>query len=203
MLRFLVVSVFCSSLLVQTALAESIEIKQEKSSVTITHKQKLCAATFEFIKPPTIKKQTIVLNENISMEFVQALSTQDLLGVELATNAICQKLIGYSYTGSNEEWSKFIDNAVSSLKKSGGKNMQLILAGDKGGYYSNKNDSDRFSHKEYTFMGTFKGTKQSIYNLAILDKQSNTVYTVSVSGAELIEKYIKNEFKRIVTAIKL
>ena len=59
-----------------------------------------------------------------------------------------------------------------------------------------------FVVKEYIFTADADGNKQIIKNLALLDKANNSVYTFSVSGNEIVEAEISEEFTRLVASIK-
>lgn len=162
------------------------------------HAAKLCDANFTFTTPAEMKKQRSALSSNVSVSLTQALAQQKQAGVYIVTNVICQKLTGAKYTGTEQEWAQFLGNAVTGLKHSGGKEMQLVLVTGKDRVFMKE-----VSHKEYNFVGNFGKNRQIIFNLAVLNKENNTVYTISVSGARHLEKIVKNEFKRIVNSFEL
>ncbi len=159
----------------------------------------MCEAQLHFSTSPSLKEQTLKLNENMSLNIVQALAIKEsAYGTKVATNVICQRLKGASYTGTEQEWAQFMQQAIGGLKRSEGKNLRLQLLGEDENYYNGL-----LPHKEYKFYGEFKGIKQAIVNVAILDKTTNTVYTISVSGAEKGEIAIKEELTRVISNLVL
>lgn len=185
----------------QEAAKESAKNKAKPSSKysPVVVQQGVCNASLALNAKPIVKQQTIKLNDKVSIDMKQYLSTHSHKGVAIADNTICQKLNGAKYTGSNEEWIGFINNAVNGLKNSGGKEMMLkLMAEEKDKVYKGDNP-----HREYYFEGDFGGNSQVIYNLAVLDKRKNIIYTLSVSGAFRARTIVKEEYKRLVKSFKL
>ncbi|WP_448213057.1 hypothetical protein [Colwellia sp. MEBiC06753] len=158
----------------------------------------VCDAQVQLKAKPLIKSQHIVLNDQVSIDINQWLSTSIINSRKLAVNIICQKLTGANYTGSKEEWMQFIQTAVNGFKKTKATDIQLTIVGLDERVYKESENS-----QEYTITANFEGNKQIIRNVAILDKKANTVYTLSVSGEVGISTQIEQEFVRVVQSFKL
>jgi hypothetical protein len=160
---------------------------------------KVCQAQVSFTNKVQKKQQEVSLSADMSVSMSQFLSVQSrMYGNKVASNVICQQLVGGRYTGSSQEWSQFMESGITGLQKSSGTKIRVVDVGDE-----EKHFHQAIDHREYTFYGTFKGSKQVIYNVAILDKLNNTLYTLSVSGAEQLHSDILNEFKRLIKSFKL
>ena len=159
----------------------------------------VCDAQLTFFNSPKYKQQTLKLSNTVSLKLSQYLSTyKSRFGTKVATNVICQRLLGSKYSGSEQEWGDFIQQAITGMQSSGGQHMRLELMGEK-----TKQFKQQIANKEYKLFGEFNGSMQAIYNVAILDKVHNTVYTISVSGNDKGEKAINEEFLRIIKSFKL
>lgn len=186
----------------------SFENEANESTVVNTLKQQkpvtefssqVCNAQLDFVNSPTQSQQQFQLSETVSMILSHYLTSySSRFGAKVATNVICQTLIGSQYSGSEQEWLQFIQQATSSVKKSGGKDMRLVLVGEKEKLFNQK-----LNNKEYKFYGEFNELKQTFYNVAILDKNHKSVYIISVSGSVRAEKAIKEEFIRVISSFKL
>lgn len=156
----------------------------------------VCNIDIKFETKPAIKQQTVKVAEGIDLFMTQMLATKSSDGAKIASNLICQKMIGTSYTGTEQEWQYFLESALKGLLAAGFKDVQVtaITATDK--IYKGA-----FGNVEYSFVGVRAENKQHFYNLAILDKINNTVYTLSVSGNERAQAKIKNEFERMVNSL--
>jgi len=159
----------------------------------------VCDAKLKFVTEPRSKAQTVKLNETVSLSLNQFIAVQKSRFITtVATNVICQKLVGADYSGTEEEWIQFIQQASSGMQASGGKSMRLELVGEKEKVFLKD-----INNREYRFYGEFKGVKQTIHNVAILDKENNIVYTLSVSGEVKGVKAIREEFARLVESLEL
>lgn len=163
-----------------------------------TFSYNVCNAAIVFENKVKQKKQTIKLNDKVSMNLHQYRTDTRKRGAKIASNVICQRLTGAEYSGSDEEWAAFIQNAADGLKKAKAKDIQLFLIGDKVKVYSSLADN-----KEYDFRATFGGNRQIIKNIAVLDRLNNTVYTLSVSGADRVRNEVNEEFERLVKSFRL
>jgi len=157
-----------------------------------------CDLKVDFVTNAKEKQQVIPASKDVSIHIKQMLAVQSKDGVKIASNAICQKLSGANYTGSEQEWQSFISSAVNGLLKAKYKDLQITMVGGGDKVYQGK-----LAHKEYIFTGSVPGNKQYIYNLAVLDKSENTVYTLSVSGNESAIEKVQSEFSRLVDSFKL
>lgn len=159
----------------------------------------VCDSNMVFKTLPTIKQQTLKLDDKVSIELNQFLSTQSShYGAKIATNVICQQLEGSRYTGSKKEWAQFIQHGANGLQRSGGKELRFDIVGEREKFFH-----QNIENREYTFYGRFNGIMQVIRNVAILDKKNNTIYTISVSAAEKGDKAVVEELKRILSTFTL
>ena len=156
-----------------------------------------CGTAVNFSTKQSIQYQHLKLSPTVTMDFTQKIAKSSSNGVVIASNVICQKLNGAAYTGSVAEWKKFIDSGVSGLIKTGFTNLSFTNVGTDDKVYKGSLDN-----QEYIFIGTVKGNVQHIYNVAILDKAINTVYTLSVSGNEAKKDDVRAEFERLVASFK-
>ncbi len=154
-----------------------------------------CAVEIEFSSMPTKKQQQVKVSEGINLVMVQLLAEKSMQGAKIASNFICQKMLGAQYTGSAQEWQKFINSAVSALEKSGYSDVQFIPVTPKNKLYKTE-----LMSIEYKLLATISGNKQVIQNLAVLDKVKNTVYTISVSGNEKVEREVFKEFSNLANS---
>jgi len=170
------------------------------SSVVFANPQssEVCSAELVFHKKPLAKNQTLALDKNISLKLHQYLTTYTHESAQIATNVTCQQLTGASYTGSDEEWGGVIKSALDGIQAKGATDVKLALTTELGKVYKGSENN-----KEYDFRANFTGNKQVIKNLTVLDLPRNTVYTLSVSGAEQIEDEVVKEFTRLVNSFKL
>ena len=143
-------------------------------------------------------ENTVKVSESVAIAMKQFYSKTTVDGYKVASNVICQQLSGVKYSGSTEEWQGFLNNTVAELMQKGGTDLQFMIVGSDDAIYQSAYD-----HKEYIIHGTFKKVDQIIYNLAVLDKKNNTLYTLSVSGGKVVNKEIKAEFKRLVKSFTL
>jgi hypothetical protein len=154
-----------------------------------------CNVKLEFSTIPEKKYQEVKVADGVKLSLAQMMATKKFEGAKVASNFICQVMTGASYTGSNEEWQGFINSATQGLANSGYTNVQFIPVVPKEKKYQSELQSI-----EYGFIATRGDNTQYILNLAVLDKGKNAVYTISVSGNELVEKQIKSEFERLVAS---
>lgn len=173
---------------------KALEVKNKRASQL----QKVCNAKLNFITKPNIKEQTLNLDDKTSLTIHQFLTTYSYQSAKVATNVICQQLTGAKYTGSNEEWAGVIKSAFDGFQAKGATDIEFIITNDAHRVYSSLVDN-----KEYDFKANFDGHMQLIKNLTVLDKKSNTAYTLSVSGSQNVESEIINEFTRLVQSFEL
>ncbi|WP_372767914.1 PsbP-related protein [Pseudoalteromonas sp.] len=157
-----------------------------------------CDATADFVTPPKTKRQSLDLAEGVTLKLAQTISTQIKSNAKIASNVICQVLEGASYTGSEEEWQGFINSAANGLIAKEYQNVTLTLVGEMDATYKGKKQN-----KEYVFTAKTPSGVQHIHNLAVLDKENNTFYTLSVSGDESIKDEVIKEYKRLVDSFSL
>ncbi len=157
-----------------------------------------CRFDIKFLTMPKIKKQTIDASPTVKLFLKQYLATQTRNGADIASNVMCQQLIGQQYTGSQQEWAGFIDNGIKGLLKAGVTDIQFTKVGDNDAAYKGP-----LGNIEYVFTGNNGGNKQVIHNLAVLDKANNQVITLSVSGNEKVTQEIQDEYKRLVNSFSL
>lgn len=162
----------------------------------------VCNANVAFMADVKNADKNITLSDSASLHMKQYLSEKEPSGYKVASNVICQKLNGIEYTGSAKEWQGFINNTISGLMKKGGENLQFTLVGSNDSHYASDYVST-FDHREYIINGVFNKHEQIIYNLAVLDKKNNTMYTLVVSGGKVVNEEIKQEFKRLVKSFTL
>ncbi|GAA6203355.1 hypothetical protein [Thalassotalea sp. SU-HH00458] len=156
----------------------------------------VCGLAVLFTTPYKESRSQYSLSNEVNLSIFQFLSTRVVSGATIATNITCQSIEGMDYSGSEEEWKTFFNNSINTLSKKGVKNLKMTIVGtDRQVYKGN------LPFREYKFFGTFNEGDQMIYNLTILNKASNTLYTVSVSGHSMIEKQVINEFKQVTNAI--
>lgn len=158
----------------------------------------LCQSSFSLTSKPRLKSQQVKLSETVSMTLENSVSIFSKKGTRIATNINCQVLMGHQYSGSAEEWAKFIDSAIQGLTKANYKKVKFTLVGNDEKMYS----TDK-QNKEYIFSANFEGINHLIYNLAVLDKKQNTVYTFSVSGAAVVKAEVENEYNRLVQSLTI
>jgi|GEM_PF-3598003 len=167
----------------------------------------VCDGSISFTAEINSANRVITLSDSASLDMNQYLSEKVYDGYKVASNVICQKLNGITYTGSAEEWQGFINNTISGLTKSGGENLQFTLVGTEDSQYSSTFENMRYvsnlDYREYTINVTFNKHKQVLYNLAVLDKKYNTMYTLGVSGEVTVDEKIKQEFERLVKSFIL
>ncbi len=167
----------------------------ENSEVILSNS---CDASLNFKVKPFSKKQNLQLDKATSLEMNQQLSSYTHNSAKVASNVTCQRLTGANYTGSDAEWAGVIKSALDGINAKGATEVKLALTTPLGKVYKGSENN-----KEYDFRADFGGNKQVIKNLTVLDLPRNTVYTLSVSGAEQVEDEVMKEFKRIVTSFKL
>lgn len=156
-----------------------------------------CKFDIKFASKPQQKNQSIQASPTVSMDLTQFVAKQTKQGAVIASNVICQHLMGHSYTGSQQEWAGFIDSGVKGLIKAGVTGVQFTKVGTDDAAYKGTLDN-----MEYIFTGDNGGNKQVIHNLAVLDKANNQVITLSVSGNEKVTQEIKDEYQRLVNSFK-
>jgi len=166
------------------------------ASSSIANEQ--CSAKVNFLTVPKIQSQTVPLADEVSLKLNQYLATQSKDGAKVASNVICQQLIGASYTGSDEEWKNFLESAINGLKRNNLQDIQFTLVGEVDKVY--KGDLE---NKEYSFVFKSSAGVQNVYNVAILDLENNTIYTISVSGHESVKESVYQEYKRIVSSFQI
>lgn len=163
--------------------------------------EQVCNLHVDFEGKPRTKTQAINLSADVQMAVINKVNIKKRQKVNIATNVTCQQLMGANYTGSKAEWAKFFDSAIKGLQKSAFTGLEFTLIGDNDKVINDELSSS-YDTKEYNFVGDLSTNKQIIKNLAILDKTKNTLYTFSVSGNEIVETDISEEFSRLVNSIK-
>jgi len=156
-----------------------------------------CKFDIKFASKPQQKNQSIQASPTVSMDLTQFIATKVVDSAKIASNVTCQHLIGYSYTGSQQEWAGFIDSGVKGLIKAGVTDIQFTKVGTNDAAYKGE-----MANMEYIFTGDNGGNKQVIHNLTVLDKANNQVITLSVSGNEKVTQEIKDEYQRLVNSFK-
>ncbi len=154
-----------------------------------------CKVELQFITQPEQRKQVLELSPEINLALVQMISTQNVEGAKVASNFICQQMTGANYTGSQEEWKRFINSAIQGLTNKGYQDVKFIPIKPESKVYKTSLQSI-----EYNFIATRDNNTQHIHNLAVLDTVKNAVYTISVSGNELAKNQIEREFERLVAS---
>jgi len=171
------------------------------SAVPASFTEQICLLNLELDTKPTNKSQTLNFDDNIHMQLTNTVAIKEMKSARIASNITCQQLTGASYTGSDAEWAKFFDSAFQGMLKANFKDIQFTLVGEEDKSFHSTFAND-FVVKEYIFTADAGGNKQIIKNLALLDKANNSVYTFSVSGNEIVEAEISEEFTRLVASIK-
>lgn len=175
----------------------SYENKKTKVKKTLEiHSSQFCGASIDFLKKGEDKKQQIKLSEKAKLNIEQSVSTFKFYGAKVAANAMCQNLDGVNYTGSEQEWAAYLSNALNGIKKSGATDINLTLSAGADLMFP-----ERGNVKEFIITASFDKNKQIILNYVYLNLKSNTVYSVSVSGAQKMQKYLKKEIIRLVNSI--
>lgn len=157
----------------------------------------ICQFDIEFATKAKQKSQAIKASPTVTMKLKQFVATKSLKGAKIASNVMCQHLIGHAYTGSEQEFASFIDNGIKGLLKAGLEDLQFTRVGTNDAAYKGE-----LANMEYIFTGDNSGNKQVIHNLAVLDKSNNQVITISVSGNEKVANEIKSEYQRLVNSFK-
>lgn len=159
---------------------------------------RLCGASYLSQNEIKIKKQSVALNENASINIIQNYSQFTVNHAVIASNVICQEILGQHYTGSKEEWQQFLNSTVSGLLKANVKDIKITLQGTEERVFNSE-----LASREYVIEGDNYGNKQVFYNLAILNQTKSVLYTVSVSGNKRAMSEVKAEFYRLVKSFKL
>ncbi|AQP99411.1 hypothetical protein B0W48_06100 [Pseudoalteromonas aliena] len=157
-----------------------------------------CKFDIKFSSDPKQKQQLLNVAPNVDLKLKQFIATKVVKGARVASNVMCQQLIGQQYTGSQQEWQGFINNALQGLLNGGFKDLKLTKVGTNDAAYKGT-----LGNMEYIFTGDNSGNKQVIYNLAVLDKANNQVITISVSGNEKVTQEIQDEYQRLVNSFSL
>ncbi len=165
---------------------------------TKSQQDNACKFNIKFSSDPQVKEQQLNVAPNVDLKLKQFVAMQSVKGAKIATNVMCQQLIGQQYTGSQQEWQGFINNALNGLKNAGFESLSLTRVGSNDAIY--KGELDNY---EYIFAGDIGGNKQVIHNLAVLDKANNQVITLSVSGNEKVTQEIQDEYQRLVNSFSL
>jgi len=154
-----------------------------------------CDLSVTFKTKPTNRNQVLKLDDKSSLEMNQYLASKgSSMGPKIATNVICQKLVGErNYQASDEEFAGFIQQALEGLKRSGAKDLKLELTGDESYVYQGA-----LPTKEYLISGNIKGSEQVFHNIVLIDKNTNIAYSISVSGSHMAGEEIKSEFVQVV-----
>jgi len=155
-----------------------------------------CLVQVEFNNPPKVKHEQHKVNANISLDMSQQLDIQTKGNIKIATNVTCQKLNGAKYSGSEQEWNNFLNTARRGLSATGHKDLKITLYPKDGALFDGKH-----AQMEYRFSANRQGNKQVIYNLAVLNKEQNTLYVFAVSGNENATRDIEEEFARLKESI--
>ena len=157
-----------------------------------------CKFDISFLTDPTVKEQTINVSKGVELKLKQYVAVRTERGANIASNVICQHLIGQQYTGSQQEWQGFIKTAVQGMMQHGFKDLKFTKVGTDDAVYKGQ-----YPNYEYTFTGDIGGNKQIIHNLAVLDKTNNQVITFSVSGNEKVESDIKTDYENLINSFSL
>jgi len=166
------------------------------ASATTSAKTKTCG--HKFVLPETTKDRTQIVDlaPGKSVELSQYLFFTSAKKAQIATNVVCQKVSGISYTGQPEEWKKFFDSALTGFVNTGYQHLSFTLVGENEAVLKNNNLA-----KEYIFRGTKEGNEQIIYNVAMLSTDYSSMLTISVSGNVIASEEIKNEFIKITSTV--
>lgn len=157
-----------------------------------------CKFDVSFNTDPQVKEQTMNVSQGVELKLKQYIAVRTERGANIASNVICQHLIGQQYTGSQEEWKGFINTAVQGMMQHGFKDLKFTKVGTDDAAYKGQ-----YPNFEYTFTGDIGGNKQIIHNLAVLDKKNNQVITFSVSGNEKVESEIKSDYQQLINSFSL
>lgn len=140
----------------------------------------------------------IAPNQYMYIETVQA--KQTINDHRMAKVANCQRLTGINYSGSAPEWQSYFNRSIQALADKGFTKIDATAhVGDKALYKGLGNS------KEVSFIATNEQSKQTqlIKILAVLDKNSNTLYSVSVSGAITLQQQIQQSYQHLVAKFAL
>lgn len=157
-----------------------------------------CKFDVSFNTDPQVKEQTMNVSQGVELKLKQYIAVRTHRGANIASNVICQHLVGQQYTGSQEEWKGFINTAVQGMMQHGFKDLKFTKVGTDDAAYKGQ-----YPNFEYTFTGDIGGNKQIIHNLAVLDKKNNQVITFSVSGNEKVESEIKSDYQQLINSFSL
>eukprot|EP00493_Phyllostaurus_siculus_P022313 UN22645 len=153
------------ALLSTTTVAATPPVGAKLAGAKETQQDNACKFNIKFSSDPKQKQQLLNVAPNVDLKLKQFIAMQSVKGAKIATNVMCQQLIGQQYTGSQQEWQGFINNALNGLKNAGFENLSLTRVGSNDAIY--KGELDNY---EYIFAGDIGGNKQVIHNLAVLDK---------------------------------
>jgi hypothetical protein len=157
-----------------------------------------CGINAAFKNIPKIAKKTYQINDQVSLNTKQYLSSQSINNAQLATSVACQRIIGANYTGTEEEWQRIFDNTLAELAGKGFKNVNFIVY---------KKNAQRYQsnlvNKEY-FVKASKGDSQQVfYMLNILNESKTVLYNVVVSADSSIVLAVEDEFIRFIKTIEI
>ncbi|NUZ10687.1 hypothetical protein HUZ36_07840 [Pseudoalteromonas sp. McH1-7] len=160
--------------------------------------QAACNFDVVFTTIPETKQQKVELSPDVQLLIAQRIAKQTLNGSVVATNVTCQYLKGKEYTNSESEWQAYLDNAIRGLGKSGVTELEVRIIGSEDKIYTGA-----LASLEYQFEANFGGNQQIIKNLALLDMESNSLISFSVSGSQSEKEGVTDEFKRVISSFKL
>lgn len=191
--------ILCALIFVNSSLGLKTVHAEESGGKDISEiSDKSCKFDVSFLTDPSVKEQTINISKGVELKLKQYVAVRTKNGANIASNVICQHLIGQQYTGSQEEWKGFLNTAVQGMIQHGFKDLKFTKVGTDDAIYKGQ-----YPNYEYTFTGDIGGNKQIIHNLAVLDKANNQVITFSVSGNEKVESVIKKDYENLINSFSL
>ena len=191
--------IFCALVFINSSVGlNNANANEQNTQVLSDNSGNSCKFDVSFASDPTVKKQTIKVSQGVELKLKQYVAVRNEKGANIASNVICQHLIGQQYTGSQEEWKGFINTAVQGMLQHGFKDLQFTKVGTDDAIYKGQ-----YPNYEYTFTGDIDGNKQIIHNLAVLDKKNNQVITFSVSGNEKVKSNIKTDYENLINSFSL
>jgi hypothetical protein len=157
----------------------------------------LCDGVISFLTQPTKTNEHYKITPQQSLNITKFMADKTIENRVVASSVTCQQLKGTNYSGNAKEWTQFINNVIKGLQNTGFAELKFTLVGLDDSLYQTGANA-----KEYMFTGDRGGNKQVIYNLAVLNEDKNTMYTLSVGGNEHVSEAVYTEFKRLVASFK-
>lgn len=154
--------------------------------------------TITFVSDPERLDKTYDISATQKLVTIKLLAVDTIDGRDIASSILYQELVGATYTGSPEEWTKFLDSVIKGLRGNGFEKLTFTLLGE-----NDKSYTGTSIHKEYVFTGIRRGNEQIIYNLALFSEDRTKMYILSVGGNEFVKDDVYKEFKRLVSSFKM